>query len=283
MRIEPLGIEHRQLISESINGLDEFISDFTFGNLFLYRGMYDYRVIFEDGPVFITGTNPVGHNFLTPLTDPGKLGSDYIAEIMRDYDFLYPVAEQWKDIFDPRRFEITLRSGEMDYIFRVEKLGSFKGGKYNKRRNRLKHFLLNNEASSQEFGPAHIDTALDILRKWQDATGLQERYSDYRQCSEALRFYNELPLRGRLYTANGEPVGFLLGEPLNSRVFIIHFIKGLPGFQGLYEFMFNSFARSIPEYEYINMEEDMGKVNLRKTKSSYLPEFLVKKYRVCLK
>ncbi|MEN6464850.1 MAG: phosphatidylglycerol lysyltransferase domain-containing protein [Syntrophaceae bacterium] len=283
MRIERLGIEHRREISENVNGLDEFISDFTFSNLFLYRGMYDYRIIFDDGPVFIAGTNPVGHNFLTPVTDPVKLGADYIAELMRNYDFLYPIAEKWKDMFDPGRFEITLRSGEMDYLFRVEKLASFKGGKYNRRRNRLKQFLLNNEGSIREFSPADIDTAFDILRKWQDATGLQEKYSDYRQCAEALRWFGQLPLSGRIYSANGGPVGFLLGEPLNQRVFIIHFIKGLPGYQGLYEFMFNSFAASIPEYEYINMEEDMGRVNLRKTKSSYIPEFLVKKYRVGLK
>lgn len=286
MRIERLGIEHQQLISESVNGLDEFISDFTFGNLFLYRGMYDYRIIFDDGPVFVAGTNPVGHNFLTPLTDPCKLGSDYIAELMRDYDFLYPVAEKWIDLFDPERFEITSRSGEMDYLFRVEKLASFKGGKYNRRKNRLKQFLVNNEGASDKFSPAHIDPACEILRKWQDATGVQEKYSDYRQCTEALRYFEELPLSGRIYSANGEPVGFLLGEPLNQtapRVFVIHFIKGLPGYQGLYEYMFNSFAQSIPDFEYINMEEDMGKVNLRKTKTSYLPEFLVKKYRVCLK
>lgn len=287
MRFERLAIEHQRLISESLSGLDEFISDFTFGNLFLYRGMYDYRVVFDDdtagGPVFVTGTNPVGYNFLTPLTDLARLGADYVARLMRDYDFLYPVAEKWKDLFDPARFEVTSRSGEMDYLFRVEKLASFKGGKYNRRRNRLKQFLLNHEGASAAFGPEHVETALEILRKWQDATGGQEKYSDYRQCSEALRWFGQLPLSGSIYLANGEPVGFLLGEPLNPRVFIIHFIKGLPGYQGLYEFMFNSFARSIPEYEYINMEEDTGRVNLRKTKSSYIPEFLVRKYRVGLK
>lgn len=287
MRIEQLGIEHRQLISESVSGLDEFISDFTFGNLFLYRGIYNYRIIFADGPaagpVFITGTNPVGQNFLTPVADPRNLGPDCIAALMRDYDFLYPVAEPWKDMFDDGQFEVTLRPGEMDYLFRVEKLASFKGGKYNRRRNRLKQFLLGSNGAMEEFSASHIDTAFEILRNWQDAAGTREKYSDYRQCAEALRWFGELPLSGRIFFADGEPVGFLLGEPLNPRVFVIHFIKGLPGFQGLYEFMFNRFAQSIPEYEYINMEEDMGRVNLRKTKSSYIPEFLAKKYRVYLK
>lgn len=284
MRIERLGIEHQKLISDCFSGLDEFISDFTFSNLFLYRSMFDYRIIFEDGPVFVTGTNPVGQNFLTPVGNPEKLGPDYISEIMRSYDFLYPVAEAWRGLFDPARFEIIVRPAEMDYVFRTERLASFKGGKYNRRRNRLKQFLQNNDASIGAFDSEHLSLASDILRKWQDATGVPEKYSDYRQCSEALRWFSELPLSGRIFYANGAPVGFLLGEPLNPQVFIIHFIKGLPGFQGLYEFMFNSFAQSITAgYEYINMEEDMGRVNLRETKTSYLPEFLVKKYRVCLK
>jgi hypothetical protein len=48
--------------------------------------------------------------------------------------------------------------------------------------------------------------------------------------------------------------------------------------------MFNDTAKRLKsEYKYLNLEEDMGNKNLRRTKGSYGPEFLLKKYRVGIK
>jgi hypothetical protein len=48
--------------------------------------------------------------------------------------------------------------------------------------------------------------------------------------------------------------------------------------------MFNDSAiRLQSRYEYLNLEEDLGNKNLRKTKTSYGPEQILKKYRVSLK
>jgi len=282
MRYEPLEIGHRRMISECLCGLDEFISDFTFSVLFLYGEKYKFQIVHDSRPVFIFGTNPVGQKFLVPLIDLRKLGPDYIAGIMPRYDFMYPVAEHWTGIFDGR-FELMSRGSEMDYVYRTAQLASFKGGDYNRRRNRLRHFTTNYGGSFEKFTENHGDQALAILRKWQDSTDLGETETDYRQCACALRFFTELPLCGLMYYGDGKPIGFLLGEYLNPRVFLIHFIKGLPGYQGLYEYMFNRFAGTIPGCEFINMEEDMGRENLRLTKTSYHPEFLVRKFRVCLR
>jgi len=282
MKFEDLGMEHREAISGCLRGLDEFISDFTFSILFVYRDMYGYKVVFDGRPLFIRGTNPIGQSFLTPLVDLRELGPDYIAAAMQDVDFMYPVAEAWTGIFDDR-FEVVARSSEMDYIFRRESLASFRGGNYNRRRNRLKRFTAEHAASIEELSAGNAAQALDILDKWQKACGLPEWETDFRQCSEALRCLEKLPLTGAIYFASGQPAGFLIGERLNPRVYLIHFIKGSHGLHGLYEFMFNSFAKSVPGYEFINMEEDMGKDNLRLTKKSYNPEFLVKKCRVYLR
>jgi hypothetical protein len=48
--------------------------------------------------------------------------------------------------------------------------------------------------------------------------------------------------------------------------------------------MFNDTAKKLQSrYKYLNLEEDMGNKNLRRTKSSYGPELLLKKYRVSVK
>jgi len=85
------------------------------------------------------------------------------------------------------------------------------------------------------------------------------------------------------YIAN-EPAGFIIGEALNKDVFCLHFAKAFKKYHGIYEFMFNDTAKRLQsQYKYLNLEEDMGNKNLRRTKSSYGTEFLLKKYRVGLR
>ncbi len=91
-------------------------------------------------------------------------------------------------------------------------------------------------------------------------------------------------LCGGAYYAEGEPAGFLLGEELNRETFGIHFAKALKRFKGIYQYMFNNFASVLPaSCTYINMEQDLGIQALRHSKTSYMPEFKLEKFRVKLR
>ncbi len=283
MRCEKIQMKHRSLIMECFAGLDDFISDFTFSIIYVYRFVYEYRIIFEGEPVFIAGTNSLAQNFLTPLKNLSSMDPVFVANLINGYDFIYPVAEKWAGNYCGSPFSTTCRDGEMDYLFKVADIASYSGGKYNKRRNRLKHFTAGNDASCDLFRPSDIGKAFNILAEWQQHLRLPETETDFVACREALENFSLLGLSGMIYYSERRPVGFLIGEALNSRVYLIHFVKGLPGFNGLYEFMFNRFARTLSGFEYLNMEEDMGKENLRITKSSYHPAFLVKKCRIYLR
>ena len=73
-------------------------------------------------------------------------------------------------------------------------------------------------------------------------------------------------------------------QALNSDTFCLHFAKASKYYHGIYEFMFNDSAIQLQSrYQYLNLEEDMGNKNLRKTKASYGPERILKKYRISLK
>ena len=102
--------------------------------------------------------------------------------------------------------------------------------------------------------------------------------------SEALQKFSGLALWGIIYYIAGQPAGFIIGEALTDDTFCLHFAKASKKYHGIYEYMFNNTANRLkPEYKYLNLEEDMGNKNLRRTKSSYGPEFLLKKYRVGIK
>ena len=97
----------------------------------------------------------------------------------------------------------------------------------------------------------------------------------------ALDKFIELALWGTIYYIENQPAGFIIGEPLNADTFVLHFAKASTKYHGIYEFMFSDTAKKLmAEYKYLNLEEDMGNKNLRKTKMSYGPEKLLKKYHV---
>ena len=85
-------------------------------------------------------------------------------------------------------------------------------------------------------------------------------------------------------TPTDEPAGFVLGEELNETTFVLHFAKARTKFKGIYQYMFNNFAKILPpKYKYLNLEQDLDKENLRVFKSSYVPDVMLKKARVRLK
>ena len=130
----------------------------------------------------------------------------------------------------------------------------------------------------------YLPDAMNILQEWQNDSGLASDKTDFEQCSEALQKIPELALWGTIYYIENEPAGFIIGEALNTDTFCLHFAKASTKYHGIYEFMFNDTAKRLQsQYKYLNLEEDMGNKNLRRTKDSYGPELLLKKYRISIK
>ncbi|MCM1326977.1 MAG: GNAT family N-acetyltransferase [Bacteroidales bacterium] len=96
---------------------------------------------------------------------------------------------------------------------------------------------------------------------------------------EALDHYEEFGLVGGLLRKEGKVVAFTIGEPLNAETMVVHFEKAYPDLQGAYPMINQQFVlHECENYKYVNREEDVGDVGLRKAKLSYYPEILLKKY-----
>ncbi|MCX5848108.1 MAG: phosphatidylglycerol lysyltransferase domain-containing protein, partial [Deltaproteobacteria bacterium] len=130
----------------------------------------------------------------------------------------------------------------------------------------------------------NFQDAISVLQEWQNNSRSTPDKTDFEQCNEALQNISGLALRGTIYYIDNNPAGFIIGEELNADTFCLHFAKASKNYHGIYEFMFNDTAkRLLSQYKYLNLEEDMGNKNLRRTKDSYGPELLLKKYRVRIK
>ncbi len=282
--LEIIDFQHRELLLDNFKQLNLPISDFTFANIFLFRSISHYEFLTTDCGLFISGCNRRGQNYIMPLNDLRKCNQQTLESLLDKQNFFFPIPEEWLSFFPEDRFIISFDDSESDYIYLTEKMASFKGNQYTRHRNHINQFFSAYDPDAETISENTTPQAMAILQAWQNDSGLTLKKTDFEQCREALEKFSALALWGTLYFIENEPAGFIIGEALNTETFVLHFAKALKKYHGIYEFMFNDTAkRLLPQYKFLNLEEDMGNKNLRKTKGSYGPEILLKKYRVCLK
>jgi uncharacterized protein len=262
------------------------VSEFTFTGLYLFRKRYRYRVSrLEDKTFIISGIQPPHSDgdreksfFMTPLAAPGM---GVLEELFKTHDY-------WKNIPDsiliPERerleewgIEINEDRDNFDYLYLRSDLAGLPGKKYHKKRNLVAQFLKSYTHDEKPLTPELISEAMKILEIWREQKGNE---SDYIGSKEALEHFHELNMRGLLFYINGKPAGWCLGEPIaRGSIFAVHFEKGLEEFKGIYQFINQAFAASLPEsFAYINREQDLGDEGLRQAKMTYRPSGFVRKY-----
>ncbi len=283
MRSEKLSITHKDLLVPRLKAVKTTLSEYTFPNLYLFRANHDYEVII-DREIFIKGRSYDGRTYLMPVADVRQMDIAYVKDLMRDVEFLFPIPEEWLAKFSADEFGVTFAEGDADYVYTVEKMSTYRGRHLHKKRNLLKQFLESYAHDARPLTNDRLDEARFILHDWLATSAMKEEETDYGPCREALDRYEELVLCGGIYYADNEPAGFVLGEELNPETFVLHFAKARTKFKGVYQYLFNNFAKILPpSYKYLNLEQDMDKENLRVFKSSYAPEVRLKKARVSLR
>lgn len=282
--IETIDLKHRPFLAERFSQMHLNISDYTFANTYLYRNVSRYTILTKDCGTFISAYNRQKQNYIMPLSSPQVCSVDILRDLLNECNFFFPIPEEWLPFFPENEFCVSADDGESDYIYLTRNMASFAGKSYTRHRNHLNQFLAAYHPSDQPLGANNCRDAMTILRHWQEESVVTAGKTDFAVCEEALQKFTELALWGTIYYIENQPAGFIIGEALNSDTFCLHFAKASKSYHGIYEFMFNDTAKKmVTRYKYLNLEEDMGNKNLRKTKASYGPERILKKYRVSLK
>ncbi len=280
---EHIDLSHRRFLADHFHQLHLDISDYTFANVYLFRSKSRYEVIKKDCGVFISAYNRQNKNYIMPLGDLRLCTLDMFKDLLTPDRFFFPVPEEWLGHFQKPDFTVTYEDDESDYIYRTENMASFAGKNYTRHRNHLNQFYGLYKPEARPMDAACLSDGMAILDAWQSESPLNREKTDYAICEEALRHFSELALWGTIYYIESKPAGFIIGESLNADMFCLHFAKASRKYHGIYEFLFNDTARRLSgQYRYLNLEEDLGNKNLRRTKASYGPERILKKYRVSL-
>ncbi len=283
-KTEMIYLREQALLKKNFRKMNLAISDYTFANVFLFRDTYRYQLLGTPCGTFISAHNRHNENYIMPLLDLRTCNPLKLKDLIAENSFFFPIPEEWLSFFPADEFIATYDEGESDYIYLTENLALFQGRQFVRHRNHLNQFFSSYKPSEQPLSSANKADCLHILQIWQEESGRKQNETDFAQCEEALLHFSSLALRGTIYYIDNQSAGFVIGEELNDNTFCLHFAKASKKYHGIYEFMFNDSAKRLAaQYKFMNLEEDMGNKNLRRTKASYGPEILLKKYRVHLR
>ncbi|MGA1847205.1 DUF2156 domain-containing protein [Deferribacter abyssi] len=288
MFCERICLKHKQILFDRLKKVNTMISEYNFANIYLFRDKHNYELCWYDRKdnskyLFIKGVTYDGLLYIMPTINLIEIPKDIIVDVLNFVDTIFPVDEKWLNYLKDQ-FVFDYKDGDSDYIYTVEKISTYKGRKLHKKRNLLKQFYRLYKHECKPLTCNFVNDAKTVLDLWVDENELDREATDYYACLEALNLLDELVLCGLIYYVEGKPAGFILGEEHNDDMFVIHFAKGLKKFKGIYQFIYNDFAKRLPKrYKYLNFEQDLGQMALRKAKSSYYPDILLKKIRISLK
>lgn len=270
-----LTLEARGELHPFIRSLEPEVSEFTFANLYLFRGVHNYRLsMLEDKNPVIAG-NDEGETFFML---PGWLPSEEaLKELFEKFSFMKCATEDTARKLASLGCEISEDRDNFDYLYSRSELSTLAGRRFHRKKNLVNFFLGSYGYEARPLTNEYMRDARTVLDAWRES----HEPGDYEAAREALDMAGALGLCGAIYFVEGAPAAYTLGEELNRTTFVIHFEKGVSVYKGLMQFVNKSFASILPEkYEMINREQDLGDAGLRKAKMSYRPVRFIKKYRV---
>jgi len=165
-----------------------------------------------------------------------------------------------------------------DYLYYRSDLAELAGKKYHKKKNHVNNFLsAYPDHELRQMSANYIPAAIEILDRWRKD---KNEDGDYRAAREALDLFDSLTLKGAIFFIGGKPAAYCLGESIaRGKMFAIHFEKAIEEYRGIYQYVNQAFAASLPRFfTLINREQDLGNEGLRQAKMTYRPCGFVQKY-----
>jgi hypothetical protein len=260
------------------------ISEFSFANLYLFRKAHDYRISRVGDSLVIFGKGYDGGDYFLPPMD-GDVDKA-IALLLGEGRVMYGADESFVKTYlrDMKGLEIIEDRDSHDYLYLREELAELPGNRYHKKKNRVNYFTKRHSHVVESFSATYLKDSLRMLDEWSRMRPETESPSllpEIEASGEALRLAEQLGLKGLVVLVEGEVKAFALGEKLNDMTSVCHFEKSDTFLEGLSQLIDREFARlCFTDCTYVNREQDLGEANLRRSKLSYHPVEMIRKYRV---
>jgi len=287
----PLDINLKDALHPRLSLTADGVSEFSFSGLYLFRNRYNYRISRDgkEGGFIISGTQPDGAEnkkkfFMTPCSAPGE---DTLISLFVSHNYWKNISETILHSDEEKYEKLGIIFSEdrdnFDYLYLRSELAELAGKKFHKKKNHVNNFLSAYPDHEQKtLNSGLIPDAVEILERWRlDSIQRNGDEGDYKATKEALDLFDYLALKGSIFYIDNKPAAFCLGESLaRGRMFVTHFEKAIDEYRGIYQYVNQFFAKSLPNFfTFINREQDLGNEGMRQAKMTYRPCDFVKKYK----
>ena len=287
---KPITLEDKDTIDTYLRLHPPLCSEFTFTNLYAWAPSHGFQISrFGDGFLILRNAGKE-QSFLQPLVHRQAREA-----VLACLDFLKtrvkrPVIERVGEDFmehalsDRTGLDIQEDRDNFDYVYDIQELIALKGNKFHDKRNHINNFIKNFLYNYIPITSVLIMQCMEFAHEWcnereceKDEGLTKEECATYRM----LRHFDELGIKGGAIEMEGRICALTMGERLNPDTLVIHIEKAKAGIQGLYQAINQEFLRhEAGGLKFVNREQDLGVLGLRRAKKSYNPVRMIRKYRI---
>lgn len=193
---------------------------------------------------------------------------------------------------DVQQYKIKCLRSHFDYIYERKKIAELKGRKFDGKRNHLKKFQKKfPDYQFKKIEKKDRAAAVELFEKWfkekNPDTSPQDDFLKLQYQSQKIAFdlafnhMEELEIEGGGIFIDGQLKGFILGSQQNQETATLHFQYTDPQTRGINQvLLWEVCNKCFLSYKYINLEQDLGILGLRKSKMSYHPDTVEKKFEI---
>lgn len=289
-KFKEISLEDKAIIDSYFCAKNYENSEYTFTNLFMWAPHYNFKYAIIKDHLCIIGS----YRNLYPFAfSPWSIGdTDYeriipvLADVMAKSDLpfvLKYISEDIKNEIEkavPDRFIFREDRCNFDYIYLTKDLIKLKGNRYHQKRNHINKFINSYDYEYEEINDKNIEDCIMLEMDWHAKRNNNKKMpEEHDAINLVLTNYKALRLKGAALRVNGKIQAFTVGGLLNPNMAVIHIEKANVDYNGIYAMINQQFAANAwSNVKYINREEDMGIPGLRKSKLSYHPYKMGKKY-----
>ncbi|MBU3143357.1 DUF2156 domain-containing protein [Clostridium sp. CF012] len=294
MIFKRLTIEDKDTLEKFIYPYKFLSCEYSFTTLYIWREACDICFTIHKGALIIKKQDFAGrYYFMQPLgysTENLKEIIDALMDYKTENNMHYlfkdldeGFMEEISNIYDDVR-DICIKEDRdnFDYLYEAEKLIKLSGKKLHGKKNHYNSFIKKYKYEVKDIKEEHvISDVIQAAEKWYEGNedNDDKLYYELQGIKDVLENLKIIDIEGIAVYVDEKIVAFSLGEKLNDNLAVIHIEKADMDYSGVYSFINKTFIdRCFSDVKIINREQDLGIAGLRKSKLSYQPFKLEKKY-----
>ncbi|MDD5477314.1 MAG: phosphatidylglycerol lysyltransferase domain-containing protein [Candidatus Omnitrophica bacterium] len=294
MKLNKLTLKNHKLFSQYLALEPHELAAYSFANIYIWRSLYDIGWAVIENSLCVFFRDQIGcFMYLGPLAKEKR------PRAIKESFAIMDSINKNKDIsrienIEERNLEYYRALGYLchekypDYLCLKNDLAFLRGNKFKSQRASYNFFIKHYHFEWAKLKLMDRDDCLSLFNSWAELRKTQScddlycgMLEDNRKViKEAFANYKPLGLEGICVRIDKKIKAFSFGYRLNNETFCVLYEITDLSIKGLAQFIFRQFCRELKDYKYINIMDDSGLENLRKTKLSYKPKCLIPAYIV---